>query len=404
VRSFSSFHLLWVILAAFATFASGQCAAQGAEKSHTPAQITMTECEGTNNCATWTFVGTQGTGKWPSGELSNLIVERLDDNSVVIRRADSTGPSAGLTALYTGTRHGDRIGGEFTSSWQGHGDDKTGYWYATISRNQQDLPPAMRMCLAPNYNVCWDWTWNSGHYDGVMTNGDRGTMTTESFTPELIVLRVKTARYSAVVTGKISSQANSVVNADWSNTLGQAGLLNIAWGSALAAVPPSANFQDPAPQRQVTDGNNKPSESSKTLPTDEASNAEIDAGFRRWSAGWMFDRYVPGSARATERALKQDTYVIRGMFDFVRGGGRLSIPYAASYSKSNDRYLLSNLCYNDTSTGMTDCVNPSNPEPMQNRQFLGSIVLLGMVAAMASDETCVKRYTFFGSAYLECDD
>jgi len=179
--------------------------------------------------------------------------------------------------------------------------------------------------------------------------------------------------------------------------------------NAATATTPSASAAGPAgtPQKAnpaPSDGSNKPSESSKALPTDEASNAEIDAGFRQWSAGWMFDRYVPGSARATERALKNDTYVIRGMFDFVRGGGRLSIPYAASYSKSSDRYLLSNLCYNDTSTGMTDCINPSNPGPMQNRQFLGSIVLLGMVAAMASDETCVKRYTFFGSSYLECYD
>lgn len=174
--------------------------------------------------------------------------------------------------------------------------------------------------------------------------------------------------------------------------------------SLKAASQPAAVSAPPAASHPPADGNDKPAESSKTLPTDEASNAEIDAGFRRWSAGWMFDRYVPGSAHATERALKQDTYVIRGMFDFVRGGGKLSIPYAASYSKSSDRYVLSNLCYNDTSTGMTDCANPSNPGAMQNRQFLGSIVLLGMVAAMSSDETCIKRYTFFGSTYLECYD
>lgn len=70
-------------------------------KPKTAVPVTMTECEGTNNCATWTFLGAQGNGQWPSGEVANLSVERYDANSVVIGRADSTGSSAGLTAVYT---------------------------------------------------------------------------------------------------------------------------------------------------------------------------------------------------------------------------------------------------------------------------------------------------------------
>ena len=100
----------------------------------------MTECEGTNNCATWTFLGGQGNGQWPSGEIANLSVERSDASSVVIRRADSTGVSAGLTAVYTGTRHDDRVGGEFTSSWPGHWNNKSGNWYATVERNPVGPP------------------------------------------------------------------------------------------------------------------------------------------------------------------------------------------------------------------------------------------------------------------------
>src|ERR1700685_1940620 len=92
--------------------ASGQGDTKAPSKAATP--VTMTECEGTNNCATWTFLGTQGNGQWPSGEIANLSVDRYDDNSVVIRRADSTGASAGLTVTYTGTRHGDQGGGEYT--------------------------------------------------------------------------------------------------------------------------------------------------------------------------------------------------------------------------------------------------------------------------------------------------
>jgi hypothetical protein len=107
----------------------------------------MTECEGTNNCATWTFLGGQGNGQWPSGEVANLSVEHSDKDSVVIRRADSTGPSAGLTAVYKGTRHDDRVGGEFTSSWPGHWENKSGNWYATLQKTTEtSLPPEMHFC------------------------------------------------------------------------------------------------------------------------------------------------------------------------------------------------------------------------------------------------------------------
>jgi hypothetical protein len=272
-------------------------------------------------------------------------------------------------------------------------------------------PSVMHFCAAH----CATWNFTNGR-----SGNDQYGVTIAHWTPDSVILNRSDPPnqwfpqgLKAVITGQMSPAHDKLVNGKITWTFGQGGTYDckVTWGDALDTIP----GQDGPPAPRVAgspsnagpapaDGNSTPSESSRTLPTDEASNAEIDAGFRRWSAGWMFDRYVPGSARATERALKKDTYVIRGMFDFVRGGGRLTIPYAASYSKSNDRYLLSNLCYNDTSTGMTDCVNPSNPGPMQNRQFLGSIVLLGMVAAMASDQTCVKRYTFFGSAYLECYD
>jgi hypothetical protein len=68
-----------------------------AQAPSTAVPTAMTECEGTNNCATWTFLGGQGNGQWPSGEIANLTVERYDDKTVTIRRADSTGASAGAT-------------------------------------------------------------------------------------------------------------------------------------------------------------------------------------------------------------------------------------------------------------------------------------------------------------------
>jgi hypothetical protein len=145
-----------VVLAPFAltTFSSGQStqsarsAAQGQPKSQAAVPVTMTECEGTNNCATWTFLGAQGNGRWPSGEIANLTVERYGESTLVIRRGDSTGPSAGLTAVYTGTRHDDRVGGEFTSSWPGHWDNKTGNWYATVEKAPETASGLQHIALA----------------------------------------------------------------------------------------------------------------------------------------------------------------------------------------------------------------------------------------------------------------
>jgi hypothetical protein len=149
-------------------------------------------------------------------------------------------------------------------------------------------------------------------------------------------------------------------------------------------------------------------DADKSLPKDNVTNVAIDDGFKQWSSTWMFDRYIPGSARATDRGLKDDTYVIRGLFDFLRGGSKLTIPFAAAFTRPDGGYKLSNLCYNDSSSGMTDCIDPSSGmqrAAAQSRQFLGSIVLLGLAAAITAPddgEICEKRYSFFGDPYLYC--
>jgi hypothetical protein len=174
--------------------------------------------------------------------------------------------------------------------------------------------------------------------------------------------------------------------------------------ASAPAVPPPASGGKPAAV-----------EPDKTLPTDAVANAAIDNGFMRWSAAWMFDRYLPGSARASDRGLKDGTYVVRGTFDFARMGARQTIPFAAAFTKPKDGkegYQLTNLCYNDTTSGMTACIDPGDRRTleqqqaaaMQSRQVLGSIVLLGMAAALSSGgDVCVRRTTFFGEEYFECD-
>jgi hypothetical protein len=229
---------------------SEQSATPAPSMSQTAVPVTMTECEGINNCATWTFLGAQGNGQWPTGEIANLSVEHFDAETVVIRRADSTGSSAGLTAVYKGTRHGDRIGGEFTSSWPGHGDNISGNWYATIATS---LPPPLviRFCLVPSY-ACSTVTWNNGHYDSV-DDADGKTMrwTVVSFTPELVLLTCDSlAAVGLKIRGQISSQGNSIVNGDWSYNDGSTGRFIATWGTALGDLP-AAKGSVPAPQRQI---------------------------------------------------------------------------------------------------------------------------------------------------------
>jgi len=229
-------------------------AAQATSKPRTGAPVTMTECEGTNNCATWTFLGTQGNGQWPSGEVANLSVEHFDTGTVVIRRADSTGPSAGLTAVYRGTRNGNRVGGEFTSSWPGHWNNMTGNWYATIGKSAQSPPILMRVCDPYPNSTCATLTWNNGHYDGVFNNGGTATFTVESFSPDSVIMhRVDTSRvnYAYVYKGKISSQGNSILDGIWegdqgTQLAGKLGHFAATWGTAFQDNP-AAKKQGPAP-------------------------------------------------------------------------------------------------------------------------------------------------------------
>ena len=189
---------------------------------------------------------------------------------------------------------------------------------------------------------------------------------------------------------------------------------------ALVDKPPTERpLVDKADDADKSDKNDKdpkadkktpPDPDSKLLPADEAALAEVDDAFKRWGATWMFDRYLAGSVRATERGLNGATYMLRGTFDFARSGQRLTIPFAAAYAREKERFVLAKLCYNDVSSGMTDCINPGEgmearqAAAAQSRQLMGAIVLMGVVGALSSSqETCVKRYNLFGDPYFVCD-
>jgi hypothetical protein len=207
--------------------------------------ITMTECEGVNNCATWTFLGKQGNGQWPSGEIASLGVETLDGDSIVIHRTDSSGPSAGLTATYRGTRHGDRIGGEFTSSWPDHWVNKSGNWYGTLEKSAQAPPPVMHTC---NVNGCTSGkggtlVLENGHYRNLTTStGTSDVWAIVSFSTDSVVLRrTLSGAYNGTATfsGHISARGNTIDDGVLKWDSGGEGRFRAAWGAAIDTIPGS---------------------------------------------------------------------------------------------------------------------------------------------------------------------
>ena len=95
----------------------------------------------------------------------------------------------GLTSTYTGTRHGDQVGGEYTSSWPGHWDQKSGNWYATVEQPVSP-PPVMHACGAN----CFTLTFANGKYTITSPRNSwdppdfTSVWTVESFTREPVIL------------------------------------------------------------------------------------------------------------------------------------------------------------------------------------------------------------------------
>lgn len=206
----------------------------GTKASGAGSLLTMTECEGINNCGTWVFAGSRGKGRWPSGDVASLTLESADESSAVIRRADTAGTSAGLTAIYKGVRQGDRVGGEFKSSWPGHFADKSGNWYAVI--NPIGLPATMRFCGPVN---CATLKWNNEQYDAVFDTGDLSTFTVELFTKEAVrFTRVDKTGFRVALTGRISPQGNSVLDGKLGN-----GTYQMTWGTAFRSASKTASPQ-----------------------------------------------------------------------------------------------------------------------------------------------------------------
>lgn len=127
-------------------------------------------------------------------------------------------------------------------------------------------------------------------------------------------------------------------------------------------------------------------QASVTSDNDSASIEKVvDAFFSRWAQSWMIDRYVSRSSRVTEMKMKDGSYLVRGEFKFARGGGVASIPFSAVLQKPDGNFRPVNLCYNDTTSGMTDCADSSTDTA--RRQFMRAIILTSVVAALSNSGT-----------------
>lgn len=191
--------------------ARGQESFQPANSSSTlPASLAEMECEG-SQCipdakisGTWNFSGVLGNAQWNTGAQARVIIERFDEGGVDIRRIDlPTSTSYGLTAVYTGTLHGDRVEGTVVWSWSGHWNDQhpTGHWSAVVQKSAAPLPPAQALKIpsalieceadqcAPGRPGGCLWVFHGQEGESHCHNGAASLLVVQKFDSDGIVIR-----------------------------------------------------------------------------------------------------------------------------------------------------------------------------------------------------------------------
>lgn len=121
------------------------------------------------------------------------------------------------------------------------------------AQNSQSPPSVMHFCAAN----CFTLTWDHGHY--VNTTGFdwnpqfRSIWTVESFTHESVILhRTDTGRFplTAVYTGQISKESNSLINVTVNGSPTDANKIRLTWGTALSSTPGSNAERNRGQQQQ----------------------------------------------------------------------------------------------------------------------------------------------------------
>src|SRR3984885_13209787 len=173
--------------------------------------VLIAACETSDGCARWDFQGQSGSGHWPNGAIADLTIERFDANdggTVIIRRVDSSGGAAGLTATYTGTRTGVLVTGKLDWNWPGHGAQSTGETnfrlvvlqdfmnVADVARGKPlDIPDTLMVC--EDVDGCSDWQMNGKQGQGDWANGAIADLSVERFENSAVVIRRSDSKGSA---------------------------------------------------------------------------------------------------------------------------------------------------------------------------------------------------------------
>lgn len=66
------------------------------------ATIRLSDCESNVCGGDWTLNGNSGSARWAGGTVAELSIERREPDHIIIHRKDIGGPTAGVTAVYTG--------------------------------------------------------------------------------------------------------------------------------------------------------------------------------------------------------------------------------------------------------------------------------------------------------------
>lgn len=187
-------------------------------QASSPTQILV--CESTNSdCSrsdarfpiAWTFDGATGSAKSStSGDGARLTIEKYDSGSLVVRAVNQSGPSAGLTALYTGSISGKRIAGTVEWSWAAHPDFPAHGTFSGIFQDQvapastptqsatagntitpeNALPHELLVCENGGLcNAAWMFKGSAGTGVWFARNPTRATLTVVRAEPDYLMIR-----------------------------------------------------------------------------------------------------------------------------------------------------------------------------------------------------------------------
>ena len=211
-------------------------------KVQAPDRFQMIECEGIDNCTSWTFQtsphGWKGYAKWRTGEEAVLDLSGTSDGKIVVQRTDVVGRKQGLTATYQGSINGDgdQLGGEFKSSYQGV--SSSGNWYAVLGTKDLDTPNVLHFCAWH----CLTFNLESPRQLMNYTNlpgqsNERRVLTIERFSyNSVIIRRADTGSYPLKVEyiGRMSDDGSGVSGNNWAMT----------WGARLNDLPKDDEERD----------------------------------------------------------------------------------------------------------------------------------------------------------------